>query len=36
MKRVDVAYVLLFDEQGENVLMVKNKGEKSITSPVNL
>lgn len=29
MKRVDVTYVLLFDEQGENVLMVKNKGEKS-------
>lgn len=29
MKRVDVAYVLLFDEQGENILMVKNKGEKS-------
>ncbi|WP_299093276.1 NUDIX hydrolase [uncultured Metabacillus sp.] len=29
MKRVDVTYVLLFDESGENVLMVKNKGEKS-------
>lgn len=29
MKRVDVTYVLLFDEQGENVLMVKNKGENS-------
>lgn len=29
MKRVDVAYVLLFDEQGENVLMVKNKDLKS-------
>ncbi|UII55916.1 NUDIX hydrolase [Cytobacillus spongiae] len=29
MKRVDVAYVLLFDEQGENVLMVKNMGEKT-------
>jgi 8-oxo-dGTP diphosphatase len=27
MKRVDVTYVLLFDELGENVLMVKNKGE---------
>ncbi len=27
MKRVDVAYVLLFDEQEENVLLVKNKGE---------
>ncbi|MBE1556470.1 NUDIX hydrolase [Sporosarcina limicola] len=27
MKRVDVAYVLLLDEQGKNVLMVKNKGE---------
>lgn len=26
MKRVDVAYVLLFDEYGENVLLVKNKG----------
>lgn len=26
MKRVDVAYVLLFDERGENVLLVKNKG----------
>ncbi|MGD7052350.1 NUDIX hydrolase [Sutcliffiella horikoshii] len=29
MKRVDVTYVLLFDEQEENVLMVKNKGKKS-------
>ncbi|WP_313798568.1 NUDIX hydrolase [Cytobacillus sp.] len=29
MKRVDVTYVLLFDEQSENVLMVKNKGENS-------
>ncbi|KQL18221.1 NUDIX hydrolase [Cytobacillus solani] len=29
MKRVDVTYVLLFDDQGENVLMVKNKGENS-------
>ena len=29
MKRVDVAYVLLFDERGENVLLVKNKGEGS-------
>ena len=27
MKRVDVVYVLLFDESGENVLLVKNKGE---------
>ncbi|CAG9619243.1 NUDIX hydrolase [Sutcliffiella rhizosphaerae] len=26
MKRVDVAYVLLFDEMKEKVLMVKNKG----------
>ncbi|GGA30267.1 NUDIX hydrolase [Psychrobacillus lasiicapitis] len=26
MKRVDVSYVLLFDELGQNVLMVKNKG----------
>ena len=26
MKRVDVAYVLLFDEYEENVLLVKNKG----------
>lgn len=26
MKRVDVAYVLLFDEHEENVLLVKNKG----------
>ncbi|MFE8696095.1 NUDIX hydrolase [Cytobacillus sp. FJAT-53684] len=29
MKRVDVAYVLLFDEQDENVLLVKNIGENS-------
>lgn len=29
MKRVDVAYVLLFDEQNEKVLMVKNRGENS-------
>ncbi|KPB06290.1 NUDIX hydrolase [Bacillus sp. CHD6a] len=29
MKRVDVTYVLLFDEQGENVLMVKNKGKNA-------
>ncbi|WP_419880508.1 NUDIX hydrolase [Peribacillus sp. B-H-3] len=29
MKRVDVTYVLLFDEFDEKVLMVKNKGEKS-------
>ncbi|WP_025786196.1 NUDIX hydrolase [Sporosarcina sp. D27] len=29
MKRVDVTYVLIFDEQGDNVLMVKNKGENS-------
>jgi 8-oxo-dGTP diphosphatase len=27
MKRVDVTYMLLFDELGENVLMVKNIGE---------
>lgn len=26
MKRVDVVYVLLFDEHEENVLLVKNKG----------
>jgi 8-oxo-dGTP diphosphatase len=26
MKRLDVAYVLLFDEREENVLLVKNKG----------
>ena len=26
MKRVDVAYVLLFDENNEKVLMVKNRG----------
>lgn len=29
MKRVNVIYVLIFDEQGENVLLVKNKGENS-------
>ncbi|MEG9295152.1 NUDIX hydrolase [Mangrovibacillus sp. Mu-81] len=29
MKRVDVTYVLLFDELRENVLMVKNIGENS-------
>ncbi|MGM0852644.1 MAG: NUDIX hydrolase [Bacillota bacterium] len=29
MKRVDVTYVLLLDELGENVLMVKNIGENS-------
>ncbi|WP_144513905.1 NUDIX hydrolase [Bacillus sp. FJAT-22090] len=29
MKRVDVAYVLLFDELEQNVLMVKNKGTES-------
>ena len=29
MKRVDVAYVLLFDEREENVLLVKNKGKGS-------
>lgn len=29
MKRVDVAYVLLVDENEENVLLVKNKAEKS-------
>lgn len=27
MKRVDVAYVLVFDEKGEKALMVKNKGK---------
>jgi 8-oxo-dGTP diphosphatase len=27
MKRVDVTYVLLYDELGENVLMVKNTGK---------
>ncbi|MDM5317288.1 NUDIX hydrolase [Fictibacillus sp. b24] len=27
MKRVDVTYVLLFDETGEKVLLVKNKGK---------
>ncbi|MBW7459726.1 NUDIX hydrolase, partial [Paenibacillus sepulcri] len=29
MKRVHVAYVLLYDEIGENILMVKNKGDKA-------
>ncbi|MGE8207019.1 NUDIX hydrolase [Heyndrickxia sp. NPDC080065] len=29
MKRVDVVYVLLFDENNEKILMVKNKGIKS-------
>lgn len=29
MKRVDVTYVLLFDEHEQNVLMVKNKGTGS-------
>ncbi|MDX8366755.1 NUDIX hydrolase [Cytobacillus sp. IB215665] len=29
MKRVDVAYVLIFDEHEEQVLLVKNKGEKT-------
>ncbi|MGN7387546.1 NUDIX hydrolase [Sporosarcina sp. SAFN-015] len=29
MKRVNVVYVLLFDENKEKVLMVKNKGENS-------
>lgn len=29
MKRVDVAYVLLIDEQSEKILMVKNKGRNS-------
>ncbi|MGE6259760.1 NUDIX hydrolase [Heyndrickxia sporothermodurans] len=29
MKRIDVAYVLIFDENNEKVLMVKNKGEQS-------
>ncbi|WP_010093502.1 NUDIX hydrolase [Ornithinibacillus scapharcae] len=29
MKRVDVAYVLLFDEKNKKVLMVKNKGQNS-------
>jgi len=29
MKRVDVTYVLLFDENHQKVLMVKNKGENS-------
>jgi 8-oxo-dGTP diphosphatase len=27
MKRVDVAYVLLFDEKKEHILLVKNKGK---------
>ena len=29
MKRVDVTYVLLFDEHEENVLLVKNKGREA-------
>ncbi|WP_042147812.1 NUDIX hydrolase [Paucisalibacillus sp. EB02] len=29
MKRVDVAYVLLYDSHEENILMVKNKGKHS-------
>lgn len=29
LKRIDVAYVLLFDENNEKVLMVKNKGKES-------
>lgn len=29
MKRVDVTYVLLFDEEAESVLMVKNRGDHS-------
>ncbi len=29
MKRVDVAYVLLYDTNKENILMVKNKGGDS-------
>ena len=29
LKRVDVAYVLLYDNDGENILMVKNKGSRS-------
>lgn len=29
MKRVDVAYVLLFDENYEKILLVKNWGERS-------
>ncbi|MEO4053072.1 NUDIX hydrolase [Solibacillus sp. CAU 1738] len=29
MKRVDVVYVLLFDSDEENILMVKNKGSHS-------
>ncbi|BAC13197.1 hypothetical conserved protein [Oceanobacillus iheyensis HTE831] len=29
MKRVDVAYVLLYDSDEENILMVKNKGSQS-------
>lgn len=29
MKRVDVAYVLLYDDDKENILVVKNKGENS-------
>lgn len=29
MKRIDVAYVLLYDNDKENILMVKNKGANS-------
>jgi 8-oxo-dGTP diphosphatase len=29
LKRVDVAYVILFDENNEKVLMVKNRGQNS-------
>lgn len=29
LKRVDVAYVLLYDSDEENILMVKNKGSQS-------
>jgi 8-oxo-dGTP diphosphatase len=29
LKRVDVTYVLLFDESGEQILVVKNKGTES-------
>lgn len=29
MKRVDVVYVLLFDETSEKILMVKNFGDES-------
>jgi len=31
LKRVDVAYVLLFDENNEKVLMVKIKGKNHLT-----